>query len=246
MYSNLDFSQEILILQHGVVTLKGQFLWSSNYTFLVEVAHEGIEPLQAVYKPTRGERPLWDFPEGTLGKREAAAFLVSQALGWHFVPPTSYREDAPLGEGSLQLFIDHDPERHYFNFSDEEKTQLAPVLVFDLLINNADRKGGHLFIDYHDYLWLIDHGICFHEEEKWRTVIWDFAGRPIPFELRKTVEVFGENLVSNPENEYYTQLQSLLSLEEINALKERAASLAHLKRFPQPPRNRPVFPYPPI
>jgi streptogramin lyase len=120
-----------------------------------------------------------DFPRASLARREVAAYLVSEALGWRLVPPTVYRKDGPIGSGSLQLFIEHDPGYHYFTFSDADRQRLHPVAIFDLLINNADRKGSHLLLDPDGHLWLIDHGLCFHREDKLRTVIWDFAGEPI-------------------------------------------------------------------
>ncbi|MCK6540779.1 MAG: hypothetical protein L6Q26_12055, partial [Anaerolineales bacterium] len=124
--------------QHGDLEIKGQFTLGSNYTFLVEVAYEN-KKYPAVYKPTKGEQPLWDFEESTLALREVAAYIVSEALGFHFVPFTTLREDGPYGAGSLQQFIAHDPDYHYFNFTPEDKLLLKPVVLFDLLVNNADR-----------------------------------------------------------------------------------------------------------
>ena len=189
-----DSDEAILTaLQSGKILVKGEFLWGSNYTFLAQIEHAG-ENLAGVYKPTRGERPLWDFPVATLARREVAAYLVSEALGWRLVPPTVYRRDGPAGPGSLQLYVEHDPEYHYFNFSQEDIQRLRPVALFDLLINNADRKGSHILVDQDRHLWLIDHGICFHEEDKLRTVIWDFAGEPFPDELCSTLSDFLQKL----------------------------------------------------
>ncbi len=155
----------------------------SNYTFLVDVHYEN-KTYPAVYKPSRGEQPLWDFPENTLALREVAAYIVSEALGFHFVPFTTLCADGPHGSGSLQQYIEYDPEYYYFNFSDEDKAKLKPVVLFDLLVNNADRKGSHVFFDTNSHkLWAIDHGICFHEYDKLRTVIWDFAGERMPDDL---------------------------------------------------------------
>ena len=189
--ATFDPNGKLLTLQQGEISPQGKFLWGSNYTFLVEVAHQD-RTLLGVYKPTRGERPLWDFPTATLAGREVAAYLVSEALGWQFVSPTVYRNDGPQGPGSLQLFIDHDPEYHYFNFSKEDHQRLRPVALFDLVINNADRKGSHVLVDPENHLWLIDHGICFHTENKIRTVIWDFASEPIPSELCADLAQFQE------------------------------------------------------
>lgn len=232
-------------LKHGEMTLQGQFSWSSNYTFLVTVGRAGEgEPLAGVYKPARGERPLWDFSPASLAHRETAAYLVSEALGWHIVPPTVYRPDGPFGEGSLQLFIGHDPEHHYFRFSSEEKRELGRVVLFDLVVNNADRKGGHLIVDERGKIWLIDHGICFHEEDKMRTVIWDFAGKTIPQRLRTDVARFMEGL-SGPD-EMYPDLRPHLTEGEISALHRRASHWSKARRYPYPPEDRRAFPYPPV
>src|SRR4030095_8024820 len=134
------------VLQHGDLELKGQFTLGSNYTFLVEVHHQN-ETYPAVYKPQRGEQPLWDFPENSLAHREVAAYLISRALGFHIVPFTILRDDGPYGAGSLQQFIDYDSEYHYFNFTNADRQLLKPVVLFDLLVNNADRKGGHVFFE---------------------------------------------------------------------------------------------------
>src|SRR5258707_8853203 len=144
--------------QDGELELKGQFMLGSNYTFLVDVHYQG-ETYPAVYKPSRGEQPLWDFPENTLAQREVAAYLLSEALGFHFVPFTTLYSDGPHGPGSLQQYIEYDPDYHYFNFSEEDKACLKPVVFFDLLCNNADRKGSHVFFDRDAHkLWAIDHG----------------------------------------------------------------------------------------
>jgi uncharacterized repeat protein (TIGR03843 family) len=165
------------ILLTGEIELQGQFVLGNNYAFLVKVTKDG-ETCQAVYKPSRGEQPLWDFPEESLSKREMAAYLVSQALGWNLVPATILRKEGPFGIGSLQRYIEHDPNYHYFNFIDEDRARLHPAAVFDLLVNNADRKGSHILVDHEKKIWLIDHGLCFHEEEKLRTVIWAFRVNP--------------------------------------------------------------------
>ena len=228
-------------LEKGQITIQGEFLWGSNYTFQVLVEHEG-KTLQAVYKPTRGERPLWDFPKASLARREVAAFLVSEVLGWSLVPPTVYRRQAPIGPGSLQLYVEHDPEYHYFNFSQVDRQRLRPVALFDLLINNADRKGSHLLIDENQHLWLIDHGICFHAEDKLRTVIWDFAGEPIPADLLEDVRRFHQALC--PGSMIHGQLHKLLSQAEVDALSSRAAQLVSVGRFPMPEPDKRSYPRP--
>jgi len=185
---------------------------------------------------------LWDFPAASLARREAAAFLVSEALGWELVPPTVYRKKAPIGPGSLQLFIKHDPEQHYFNMDPTKRQLLRPAVLFDLLINNADRKGSHLLFDDHHHLWLIDHGICFHAEDKLRTVIWDFAGEPIPEQLCADVQSFLARL--KPESDLFNQLQGLLSQREIKALANRADHWLTIGQFPEPDPDQRSFPWP--
>lgn len=224
--------------------LKGQFMLGSNYTFLVDVLREG-EPLQAVYKPVKGERPLWDFPENSLAGREVAAYLVSETLGWSLVPYTILREEGPYGPGSLQEYIDYNPNYHYFNFREADKNRLRPVSLFDHLVNNADRKGSHVIIQKGTrHLYAIDHGLCFHEEDKLRTVIWDFAGEPIPTELLAALEHLRAEL--KPGRNLYTALLAYLSLEEIAALDVRAETLLIAGKFPQPPDHRRPYPYPPL
>jgi uncharacterized repeat protein (TIGR03843 family) len=228
------------LLTHGSIEAVGQVVWGSNYTFLVKVTLDD-ETQQAIYKPARGERPLWDFPHGSLVEREVAAYLVSEALGWQFVPPTLLRAQAPAGPGSLQLYIEANPELHYFTFDEKLKQRLRPAALFDLLINNADRKAGHILLDEHDRLWLIDHGVCFHEEPKLRTVIWDFVGEPIPDELRADIGSLLEQL--QPGMNLHEQLSNLLSTGEIEALRDRTALLLSEATFPEPGPGRP-YPWP--
>jgi uncharacterized repeat protein (TIGR03843 family) len=229
------------LLAQGEISLTGQFVWGSNYTFLVRVSGEDGE-IEAVYKPARGERPLWDFPSGTLAQREVAAYQTSRALGWDLVPPTVLRPDGPAGPGSLQLFVDADPERHYFTFNDEEKQRLRPAAAFDVLINNADRKGGHVLLGPNGHLWLIDHGVCFHEEEKLRTVIWDFAGEKIPAEILADIGRMHSALEAG--GELRQSLDRLLAPKETRALKRRARALLTSGRFPLPSDDRRPYPWP--
>ena len=222
-------------LQNGAIELKGRFMLGSNYTFLVDVHHEG-KTIQAVYKPGKGEQPLWDFEDQTLALREVAAYLVSEALGFGLVPFTTLR-DGPFGPGSLQQYIQYDPNRHYFNFTDEEKSLLKPVALFDLLCNNADRKGSHVFFDAAHKLWAIDHGLCFHVEDKLRTVIWDFAGEQIPDELLSHLSSTGS---------WRGLLERYLSPGEATSIQSRAEALLSSRVFPPPPADRRAFPYPPL
>lgn len=230
-------------LQEGTLDVEGQFVQGSNYTFLTRLTWQA-EGLRVVYKPIRGERPLWDFPERSLAKREAAAYLVSEALGWGLVPPTLYRRrKLPLGPGSLQVFIPHDPERHYFTLNEAERQRLKPVALFDVLVNNADRKGSHILFDAEDHLWAIDQGLCFHVVPKLRTVIWDFAGQELPADLLADVEKLAAAL-QPADSELRASLQALLRPAEVNALLRRARALLNAPFFPQPnPRERP-YPWP--
>ncbi len=151
-------------LKRGEIILQGQFPRGSNYAFLGWVKHEGIH-LPIVYKPIRGELPLWDFPAHTLAKRETATYVVNRHLNWELVPPTVFRKkNLPAGPGSLQLFIDHDPNINYFTLDENHRQKLKDVVLLDLMINNADRKGGHILLDSQDHIWLIDHGLCFHTD----------------------------------------------------------------------------------
>ncbi len=225
-------------LQRGEIALRGQFLWGSNAALLAEV-RQGETAVLAVYKPARGQRPLWDFPRESLPHREVAAYLVSEALGWGLVPPTVYRDTGPFGPGSLQQFIEHDPDYHYFTFTPEDRARLRPVALFDLLVNNADRKAGHILRDAEGRLWLIDHGICFHVEDKLRTVIWEFAGQPVPAALRADLRRFHERLQADDR-----WLRPHLSAAEIAALRVRAARLAAATHFPHPPADRRAHPWP--
>lgn len=224
-------------LINGEYDLRGQFMLGSNYTFLVDVHHEG-EIFKAVYKPCKGEQPLWDFPDNTLALREVAAYQLSEALGFHIVPITVYRDDGPHGPGSLQQYIEYDVEYHYFNFSVEDKQKLRPVVLFDFIANNADRKGSHVFFeDGTHHLYAIDHGICFHEEYKLRTVLWDFAGQTIADELLASLSSTGN---------WSAIFEPYLSPEEISALLLRAEMLCETKIFPRPLGGRRAYPYPPI
>jgi hypothetical protein len=231
------------ILENGEIELKGQFTRGYNYTFLVNVCFEGSE-IPAVYKPGRGEQPLWDFPENTLAGREVCAYQVSQALGFGLVPFTLLRE-GPLGPGSLQQYIDHNPNYHYFTFKPADLDRLRPVALFDLLINNADRKGSHILVQKRTRkLYLIDHGLCFHVEDKLRTVLWNFAGEPIPADLLSTLSAFRADL-AGPGNLSVTLVPYLIQ-EELAALCSRADALLEAGQFPFPPEDRRAFPYPPL
>ena len=210
--------------------------WSSNGTFLV-TAGEGEDRVNAIYKPGRAERPLWDFPDG-LYRREVAAYELAEALGWGFVPPTVEAPDAPLGPGSMQAFVAADFEQQYFTLLEQEgnHTALKRMATFDVIANNADRKGGHCLVDEAGQIWGIDHGLCFHVQPKLRTVIWDFAGEPVqPEDLEDIARFVGDDL---PES-----LRTLLHPDEARALLKRARRLLDDPHLPEPWTDHP-YPWP--
>ena len=241
MSRSISLDDLLTVLGQGQMEMQGLLPYGSNYTFLVSLAHCEHKVL-AVYKPVRGERPLWDFPEETLGMREVAAFVVSEALGWDFVPPTVYRE-GPHGPGSVQWFVEAEAGVHYFNMTDAEHPFLRRVALFDLLVNNADRKGGHVIRDRHGKLWCIDHGICFHSDPKLRTVIWDFAGDPVPDDLVADLQSFRQRL--DGDENLREALGALLIPAEVVALRRRTDRLLRSKRYPDPGPGR-NFPWPPL
>lgn len=234
--SEIEFERVLRLLTEGEVELEGQLPWSSNYSFLVNVYDEELSCL-AVYKPKRGERPLWDFPDGTLCLREHAAYVVSQALDWGLVPPTVLRE-GPYGLGSVQLYVDADPEEHFFYLRDIFPAEFMQVALFDVLVNNADRKGGHCLRDRVGHIWCIDHGLTFNSQPKLRTVIWDYAGQPIPPNLLNDLRAFQEQL-ANP-NGVRSTLESLISAREMKMLQRRLDILLQAGCFPEPGPGRNV------
>ncbi len=209
--------------------------WSSNGTYLVHLCLDGEEGA-AIYKPLRGERPLWDYPSG-LYRREVAVYAVSEALGWALVPETVLREDAPFGEGSLQRFVPAHFEEHYFTMLERPELHdcLKAICLFDLLVNNGDRKSGHCLLGEEGAVWAIDHGLCLHEEPKLRTVIWDFAGQPVPAERLDDVA----RLAAAPPPE----LAALLDSEEVEALVARTAAVLRRPVFPVVSSGR-AYPWP--
>ena len=234
----LSVEEVLAALSVGEIEVRGRLPWSSNATLLVELTGAGDAlPLDAVYKFTRGERELWDFPPG-LWRREVAAFELSRLLGWDMVPPTIARTDAPLGEGSLQLFVDSDFSQHYFTLRDAPKhdTELRRIATFDLLANNADRKGGHVLLADDGHLWGIDHGVCFGTGRRLRTVMWDYAGDPVPAELLDGIRRIAERTSLAP-------LEGLLDREEVDEIAVRAKRLLADPVFPAPFTER-QYPWP--
>jgi hypothetical protein len=230
-------------LQYGEIDLEGQFLRGSNGTFLVVVRLAG-NSVRAVYKPKAGEQPLWDFPRGTLCRREVAAFIFDESLGWNLVPPTVFRRTAPLGAGSLQAFIPHNPQNHYLNMTTGVTEVHRKVLLFDYMLNNADRKAGHFIMDDKQHIWLIDHGLTFNEVDKLRTVAWNHAGEEIPPDLQRDILKVLAGLDSR--DGIREQLTGLLSAKEISVLIQRMKGLLEKGAYPVPSGDRRFVPWPPI
>ncbi len=227
-------------LEDGALEMEGLIPWGSNYTFLVRVTHADGQ-FEAIYKPNQGERPLWDFARGTLSSRERAAFLASEKLGWYLVPPTILR-DGPHGWGSLQYFVEHDPELHYLRIQGQYDDQLMRVALFDVLTNNADRKSGHVLVGLDKRIWAIDHGVCFHRDYKLRSVIWEYAGQPIPDRLVADLVAF-ESWLCYGTDSTSEELKELLSPHEISAMRRRAERLIEQCLFPIPGPGR-HYPWP--
>jgi uncharacterized repeat protein (TIGR03843 family) len=241
--TQLSIGDILALLATGELDVQGMLPWSSNYTLLVTVRSNGVQGL-AVYKPRRGERPLWDFPRGTLCQREVAAYLLSDALGWLLVPPTVLR-DGPHGVGSVQLFIDCDQDEHLFTMQKEGgfDDQIERLAVFDILANNADRKSGHCLKGSDGRLWAIDHGICFHTEPKLRTVLWDYAGDPLRPDILDDLCALREQMRTG--GPFVRELERLLAPDEVKAFRRRLDRLIAAGRYPDPGAGRNI-PWPPV
>lgn len=231
------------ILSQGEVTIVGLVPWSSNHIFLAQVTTEECT-VMAVYKPSRGARPLWDFDTLTLCQREVAAYQLATFLGWPNVPPTVLRS-GPYGLGSIQLFVEHDPEAHYFSLRDEPShtSMFQRVALFDYLINNADRKGGHVLRHPDGAIWAIDHGLTFHPDYKLRTVIWEHAGQAIPIDWLAELRTLQATL-EDSHSALAASLGCLLAADEIAGAIQRTRDLLLSGVFPLP---RPAWrntPYP--
>ena len=248
------------LLSEGAIEVEGLIPWSSNATLLVTV-RDGAGSALAIYKPQRGERPLWDFPHGTLGRREVAAYLVAEALAcradrdhrdprqgtrqgtrgcWGLIPPTVLR-DGPYGSGSVQLFVEAQEEANFFTIQDDARyaDDLKRLAALDVICNNADRKAGHCLVDLDGRLWAIDNALTFHVEPKLRTVIWDFAGAPLPAPIVSDLErLLG--LLAEPEAGLSRPLEGLLSEQEVAALTRRTRDLISARRYPAPGPYRAV------
>jgi hypothetical protein len=235
-----DVLDVVHLLERGELRPLGLMPRASNYTFLAEVS-DGDRRALAVYKPQDGETPLWDFPDGTLCRREVAAYEVARALGWPGVPPTVLR-DGPHGTGSVQAFVPCDPAEHYFTLRQNHAEEFRRVAAFDVVVNNADRKAGHCLLAEDGGIRVVDHGVCFASEPKLRTVIWDFEGEPLPRDVCADLRRLRDELASG---HLAVRLTSLLSSREVSALRRRLDRLLSAGRFPAPAGGRP-YPWPPV
>ncbi len=223
------------IIQHGEIVSCQLTPAGSNYTFLVQLQLGGHTGL-GIYKPRDGESPLWDFPNGTLYKRECAAYLLSRLLGWNIVPFTIIRE-GPYGIGSVQQYVEHDPRQSYYTLTEDNAAQLRVIACFDLVVNSTDRKANHLLVDSDGKLWSIDHGLTFHADTKIRTVIWDFSGEPIPEPLLASLATLARQHDA-PEG-LLRELLELLLPKEVVALERRLAWVLSERVYPGlPERSR--------
>jgi hypothetical protein len=229
------------VLAAGELEILGLLPNASNHTFLTR-ARLDEEEMLAVYKPRRGETPLWDFPEGTLCAREVATYVVARTVGWPNVPATVLRS-GPFGIGSVQRFVPSDPEEHYFTLGDRFPAEFRQVAAFDLVVNNADRKAGHCLLGEDGRIYVVDHGVCFSEEPKLRTVIWDFIGEPLEDPVREDLGRLADAVREGPVRD---ELANLLAEVELEALAARAEAVAAMDGLPNPGPDRRPFPWPPI
>ncbi|MFE2309807.1 SCO1664 family protein [Streptomyces sp. NPDC059411] len=258
------------LLAHGELTVVGRIREASNAVLLCSVTHEGVST-DCVYKPVKGERPLWDFPDGNLAQREVAAYLVSEATGWGLVPPTVLR-DGPYGEGMVQQWIEtgESPEAGLLALVEGEEAaegwrpvafaevgegrtallvhaddeRLRRLSVLDAVINNGDRKGGHLLPTPEGRLYGIDHGVTFHTEDKLRTLLWGWAGEPLTEEARSVLASLEARLA--PGEPLATRLAELVTTAELDAVRARVALLLRTGTHPQPSGQWPAIPWPPV
>jgi uncharacterized repeat protein (TIGR03843 family) len=237
----ISVDEAIALLRDGELSVEGRLVDASNATFYCAVTCEG-RTAACVYKPVAGERPLWDFPDGTLAEREVAAYEVSAATGWGIVPPTVLR-DGPAGPGMVQLWIDVDESVDLPRFMRRrDLEQLRNIAVFDAVVNNADRKGGHLLPTPDGHVWGVDHGVTFSVQDKLRTVLWQWAGERIPPDARAVMERLADDL----DGALGERLAELLTQREVRRTKRRVDRLLASGRYPEPGDGWPPVPWPPI
>ena len=228
------------LLTEGVLDLEGRLMDASNVTLIGAIRTDTLAG-ECVYKPVAGERPLWDFPDGTLAGREISAYLVSEATGWRIVPPTLLR-DGPFGTGMVQLWMDADPSVDLAAFVRRDLPALRRMAVFDAVVNNADRKGGHIIPMADGHVYGVDHGICFSADPKLRTLLWRWAGKPLPVEALAVLERLAEDL----RGDLGEQLHEHLTRREVRRTEQRVAELLRTQLHPQPSGDWPALPWPPF
>jgi hypothetical protein len=237
----LPVEEAMALLEHGELGVEGRLVVASNATLYCSVCLDGVTAA-CVYKPVAGERPLWDFPDGTLAGREVAAYEVSAATGWLVVPPTVFRS-GPLGPGMVQLWIEADENvdiRRLIRGTSSD--QLRRIAVFDAVINNADRKGGHLLPTRAGRIYGVDHGVSFHAEPKLRTLLWQWSGRPLRANASDTLRELQAGLAG----ELGERLADLLTPREVRSTARRIEQLLANGRHPEPSGEWPAVPWPPI
>jgi uncharacterized repeat protein (TIGR03843 family) len=235
-----DDAEARALLLDGEIDLEGRMLDASNVT-LVGYIRTGELEAECVYKPVAGERPLWDFPDGTLAGREVSAALISEATGWRVVPPTVLR-DGPFGPGMVQLWVDGDPDVDLAAFVRSDDPGLRRMAIFDAVVNNADRKGGHIIPTSDGHVYGVDHGICFSVDPKLRTLLWRWAGQPLPAEALEVLEKLTGDLMGDLGD----QLHEHLTRREVRRTQQRVAELLRSGRYPQPSGDWPALPWPPF
>ncbi|MPQ99622.1 SCO1664 family protein [Modestobacter sp. I12A-02628] len=235
-----DDDEARTLLLDGVIDLEGRLMDASNVTCIGAIRTDTLAG-ECVYKPVAGERPLWDFPDGTLAGREIGAYLVSEALGWRVVPPTVLR-DGPFGTGMVQLWKNADPEVDLTEFVRRDDPGLRRMAVFDAVVNNADRKGGHIIPMADGHVYGVDHGICFSHEPKLRTLLWRWAGQPLTEEALAALEALTGDLLGDLGE----QLHQHLTRREVRRTQQRVADLLRTGRHPQPSGDWPALPWPPF
>ncbi|CAN5665542.1 SCO1664 family protein [soil metagenome] len=237
---DLELADVLALLRTGRIEVEGRLVDASNATLFCSLTGDGVQAA-CVYKPVAGERPLWDFPDGTLAGREVSAYLVSEALGWEVVPPTVLR-DGPVGTGMVQLWVDGDPEVDLTRLIRADPAPLRRMAVFDAVINNADRKGGHLIPMPDGRAYGVDHGVSFAAEDKLRTVLWRWAGKSLP---AKTVETL-RGLRTDFATCLAPQLAEHLTRREVRVTRMRLDRLLGSGCHPEPSGEWPAVPWPPF
>ncbi len=238
--TELSLPDALHLLREGELSIEGRLLDASNATLYCTTTLDGLTAT-CVYKPVRGERPLWDFPDGTLAGREVSAYLVSEASGWDVVPPTVMR-DGPFGPGMCQLWVDVDEAVDLSELARSDHQDLRRMAVFDAVVNNADRKGGHLLPRADGRVQGVDHGICFSTEDKLRTLLWQWRGSPLTDEA---VEVLSR-LRAELEGALGDGLRAMLTRREVRRTVQRVDALLASRCHPEPSNEWPAIPWPPF